>query len=438
MRIMQGQLDESRQERDTFKEQTRLLTQELERTESALTKQQVATDAMREIFHAELTETQTKLQQTEAKLSARKNDMESENREKQITASESEDRDNSALHHSTISKDTGDESVQADDTSVSETKPTDVSDDMFVGMATDEQTTIHIDKEDYGGFASDHGASTGSVGTAAEGNWKMKLLEGHPSQPGQVFIKATGVAFHGDQLMVCYPDNHIIQILDKDYAFLRVIGSFTGQFTKPFRPLDVAIAHSNLIFINERGNSQVVVCDESNTVVRVISPLKEVSIYGIALMLRYLLLTDVKGHRLLKYTQDGEYVSEVGSKGSGNTEFDWPWSVVVNSNNVIMVSDCHNHCIKCFDSSLQFLYKLGTPGSGDGQLDWPCSIAVDKDDNVYVCDGSNDRIVKWRSDGKWICNLFQGEVQNPLHIAVTADRIAITEVKSNTVKVFYL
>ncbi|XP_070549134.1 uncharacterized protein [Ptychodera flava] len=38
-------------------------------------------------------------------------------------------------------------------------------------------------------------------------------------------------------------------------------------------------------------------------------------------------------------------------------------------------------------------------------------MAVDEDDNVYVCGYVRDWIVKYGCDGKWICDLFKGDVR---------------------------
>ena len=246
------------------------------------------------------------------------------------------------------------------------------------------------------------------------------------------------MVFHGDQLVVCDSANNIVQILNQDYTCDKVLGSFDGQFAKPFQPEDVAVSHDNIYFINDKGNCQIVVCKQDNTIIRIITLPAGTDAYGIALLKGFVLVTEVKGHRLLKYTHDGHYVAEVGGQGRGQTQFNGPYSVVVNSNNVIKVCDRWNHCIKCFDHELKYLYQFGELGSGAGKLRYPCSIDIDDDDNVYVCEWKyRGGIVKWRCDGEWICQLFQDDLRDPTYLAVSGDRIAVTELDSNQIKVFY-
>ena len=53
-------------------------------------------------------------------------------------------------------------------------------------------------------------------------------------------------------------------------------------------------------------------------------------------------------------------------------------------------------------SDYQFVTNWGSQGSGDGQFDKPVSIAVDLSGNVYVADTGNSRIQKFNSNGTFI------------------------------------
>jgi len=49
-----------------------------------------------------------------------------------------------------------------------------------------------------------------------------------------------------------------------------------------------------------------------------------------------------------------------------------------------------------------FVTKWGSRGTGEGQFNYPFSIAVDSSSNVYVSDTFNDRIHKFRSSGTFL------------------------------------
>ncbi|XP_070546546.1 uncharacterized protein [Ptychodera flava] len=205
-----------------------------------------------------------------------------------------------------------------------------------------------------------------------KGDWSVTLVNGQHQGRGQKFKLPCGLAFHRDKLVVCDRGNNIVQILNKDYTCDKVIGSFDGQFAKPFRPLSVAISRFNHYFILDDENKQIVVCDENGKIIQIITlPENTEIVWDIALMDDFVLVTlrltspdtcvrpEDRDDRLVKYTQSGEYLAEVNGQIRGQGQFNWPVSVVVNSNNVIMVYDRGNECIKCFDSDLNFLHQFG-------------------------------------------------------------------------------
>ncbi|XP_070549207.1 tripartite motif-containing protein 3-like [Ptychodera flava] len=297
--------------------------------------------------------------------------------------------------------------------------------------------------------------------TQVSGDWSVTLVNGQHQGPGQKFKLPCGLAFHRDKLVVCDYGNNIVQILNKDYTCDKVLGSFAGQFAKPFRPWSVAISRFNHYFILDYENKQIVVCDENGKIIKIITLPENIKVvWDIALMDDFVLVTlsltswdisqpEDRDDRLVKYTLSGEYVKDVGGQTSVQTKFFWPVSVAVNSKNVIMVYDWGNECIKCFDSNLNFLHQFGQSQlqlpRTESEIDGYGYIAVDEDDNVYVCgyvrvrstgDVIREWIVKYGCDGKFICDLFKGHVSLPVYIAVMGDKIGVVEGYSDQIKVF--
>ncbi|XP_070578852.1 uncharacterized protein [Ptychodera flava] len=279
-----------------------------------------------------------------------------------------------------------------------------------------------------------------SKGELIRFEWKVKTF-GDAEDP-VLLNYPCGVIFSGkNHLVLCDRNNFRVDIIDmvsKRVSFLK----FDGKFDRPFRPQDVAISADNLLFITDRKNRQIVVSDEDSKEVRTFGH-KQVKFepFGIALMGNYAIVSDTAGHRILKYTTEGQYVREVGGYGKGDGQFDEPYSVVVNSQNQILATDFHNHRVQVFDSDLKFLYSFGTNGSLPGQLQNPYGINVDSDDNVYVCDFDNHRVAKFTKEGKFECNLFESDVNYPMYVAVSkgkADqfKIAVSQWQDDKIKVF--
>jgi len=66
------------------------------------------------------------------------------------------------------------------------------------------------------------------------------------------------------------------------------------------------------------------------------------------------------GARVVKYTHDGKYILEFGSRGSGPGQFDLPHNVVVDPQGKVYVTDRENRRIEVFDPNGKFLTQWPT------------------------------------------------------------------------------
>ena len=136
--------------------------------------------------------------------------------------------------------------------------------------------------------------------------------------------------------------------------------------------------------------------------------------------------------RIVKFSEGGAYLTQWGSYGSGNGQFEYPGGIAVDSSNNVYVADTQNNRIEKFDSngnyltqwsvaggvfgvavdssndvygtcglvnsveksdsSGNFLTGWGGGGDGNGQFSGPGGIAVDRSNNVYGTDFDNFRV----------------------------------------------
>ena len=133
-----------------------------------------------------------------------------------------------------------------------------------------------------------------------------------------------------------------------------------------------------------------------------------------------------KGHTVFKFSPDGTLLMTLGKpgvSGSGPDLFDQPTDVVVAQNGDIFVTDSHrngkNNRVVKFSKDGKFVKEWGTKGSGPGQISEPHTIAMDSRGRLFVGDRENNRIQIFDQDGKYITEWRQ--FSRPSGIYITKD-----------------
>lgn len=103
--------------------------------------------------------------------------------------------------------------------------------------------------------------------------------------------------------------------------------------------------------------------------------------------------------RVQKFTNDGTYLTQWGTPGSGDGQFGsfvvlgGPWGLAVDPGGNVYVVDFGNHRVEKFTETGTYLGQWGTLGTGNGQFQYPYSIATGRDGTIYVGEqGTNNRV----------------------------------------------
>ena len=131
-------------------------------------------------------------------------------------------------------------------------------------------------------------------------------------------------------------------------------------------------------------------------------------------------VTDYNNHRVQKFSSTGSYITKWGSYGSGNGQFDRPWGIAVDSSGNVYVVDYGNDRVQKFSSTGSYITKWGSSGYGNGQFDGPNGIAVDYSGNIYVVE-AGDRIQKFSSSGSYMTQWVQTPGLEYQGIAIAVD-----------------
>ena len=78
------------------------------------------------------------------------------------------------------------------------------------------------------------------------------------------------------------------------------------------------------------------------------------------------------------FDQAGQQKRTIGSRGSGDGQFDLPYGLFIKGD-VMYVTDLCNHHIQKLTTGGQFMQKHGQRGSGQGQFSHPTFVIVTKE-----------------------------------------------------------
>ena len=229
-----------------------------------------------------------------------------------------------------------------------------------------------------------------------------------------------------------------IQKFDSDGTYLTQWGSYGSGVGEFNLPIGVAVDSLGNVYVTDAGNSRIQKFDSGGNYLTQwgTDGLGDGEFNvpaGVAIdSSGYIYVADSGNYRIQKFDSGGTYVMQWGSQGSGDGQFNYLMGVAVDSLGNVYVVDTDNGFmsagggrIQKFDSDGTYLTQWGTEGSGDGQFNGPFGVAVDSLGNVYVTDAGNSRIQKFDSGGTYMVqwdgseSLGGGPLNTPY--GVTAD-----------------
>jgi DNA-binding beta-propeller fold protein YncE len=105
----------------------------------------------------------------------------------------------------------------------------------------------------------------------------------------------------------------------------------------------------------------------------------------------FIFLTSSETNEVIKINLNGEVQKTIGGFGWGESQFDFPSSIVSTAIEVY-VSDFNNHRIQRFDYNLNFVSTLTS--SEQIKFEYPKSISLSTKGDLYILDSRNKRILK--------------------------------------------
>jgi peptidylamidoglycolate lyase len=134
-------------------------------------------------------------------------------------------------------------------------------------------------------------------------------------------------------------------------------------------------------------------------------------------------LTDVGLHQVFKFTPEGRQLLVLGERGVSGTDhdhFNLPTDVAVSRDGSFYVSDGYkNTRVMKFSAEGRFELQWGTKGSGPGQFNLPHGITLDTLGRVIVCDRENERLQVFDARGAFIKEWRGPQIGKPYGVEIS-------------------
>ena len=115
---------------------------------------------------------------------------------------------------------------------------------------------------------------------------------------------------------------------------------------------------------------------------------------------------DATGHVIYKLNADGKEIMRLGTKGvsgTSSTTFNLPTDIAFAPSGDLYVTDGYGGArVVKFTRDGKYILQWGTRGAGPGQFELPHNLVVDSQGRVYVSDRENQRIEVFDADGKYL------------------------------------
>jgi DNA-binding beta-propeller fold protein YncE len=148
-----------------------------------------------------------------------------------------------------------------------------------------------------------------------------------------------------------------------------------------------------------------------------------------------------KTARIQKFDSDGKFLKTWSTPSS---EKGRPTGLTVDPKGDVLVADTHYHRVLRYSSEGELISEFGVEGSEPGQFLYPTCIAVAPDGSLYVSEyGGSDRIQVFTPEGKYVRGWGSygkdpGQFDRPQSIAISGDVIYVADAANHRIQVFSL
>ena len=203
-----------------------------------------------------------------------------------------------------------------------------------------------------------------------------------------------------EHLWVADQANNRIEKLESNGGFIAAYSALS-ETDHLKEPMGIDADPGGHIWVADTGNNRVVAFNSEGTWIhKVTSGFSSPQGIAVDQNSGHVWVADTGNNRLQEFDSGGHFIRAVGSKGSGNVQFNEPTALDVGPDGHIWVADTGNNRIEELNETGEFVASYGGLGSGSGKFNRPAGIDVDDKGNVYVLDENNGRVQQLSERGE--------------------------------------
>ncbi len=300
------------------------------------------------------------------------------------------------------------------------------------------------------GFEYGTSTSYGQTISESPASYSQSKQWGSPGNGNGQFSSTTGVALDNQGNIYTTEGNNgfgssnRVQKFDSNGVFITKWGSFgtgDGQFKES---QGIGISRTNEVYVVDAVNNRIQKFDSDGNFITKwgsfgtgdgqFNEPAQVAIDSTG----NVYVTDQLNSRVQKFDNDGNFITKWSSFGTGGDHLWDPFGIAIDSHDRVYVSDksspsVNNDRVVKFDNDGNFITEWGSLGSAVGQFNGVVRMTFDKEDNLYAIDLGNGRTQIFTTSGEYVTN-FNGTGSS---IAVKDDGTVIlpgySEVREYTV-----
>lgn len=260
------------------------------------------------------------------------------------------------------------------------------------------------------------------------------FFSGFSKQPRRpLFERPFGVAWDGPDLIVADPAAHRVLRISPEGRVTRSPDGLLGE------PMGVATMPDGIAVTDPRAGEVLLLRRNLRSKRLLLGSLIRPT--GIAFDGTRLFVLET-GRHLLRIREANGTWRELGGRGEGSGEFNYPASLAVGGR-LLLVGDTLNFRIQKIDSkSGSLLGTFGQLGDGTGEMPRIKGVAIDSVGHIWASDALLDQVAIYAEDGTYLLSIGDqgtapGQFSFPAGLAASGDgRVAVADSLGRRIQVF--